>query len=155
MVRLKKKSRKVNNVLFLGASKSHFLPFNERLALQKVGISNIQTIQCFQMCQINHLIFKTSAERNRMRCDSVVELNGEYFQIDKMFVADSKPLCFVSKIILSKLCEANPFGFKVIRVSKELHVFNIANFSSKFISSRTNFGSLLYLIKLPNTSEFE
>jgi hypothetical protein len=153
-IKYRKKCAKYESVLLFGGSKSYFLQNRERAILETAGIGKLKVIQCYDKCFVNYLEFTTCLEKSRLRSDSICESNGEFFLIRKIFVAESKPLCFVSKINVSPVIY-NPFCFKVVRISKEINVLKLSMLKSKFISSKSSLGAIVYLVKLPNTAEFE
>lgn len=79
-------------VIFFGAWKLNFTTIQETLALDKIGVK-CQTIKCFSICVVNSLQFTTVLERSNVRCDWVAQSDGDFFQIQKIFVCKSVPMC--------------------------------------------------------------
>jgi len=137
--------------LLLGCPKLRIASSSERVSLERKGI-NQTSIRCFKACYVNGNFYNsTTAGKSKKQCDFVAEVNGDYFLVSQIFLVNSMPLCFASRISVTSLDNLN-FVFKVNRILKEKVLLKLSSIKSKFIVKRSIEGALENFVKIPNYS---
>jgi len=140
----------VDGILMIGVAKTRFANSAEQVALRREGLSTV-SFRCFKSCYVNGNFYTTQAQRSQKQCDSVAEVNGDFFLIKEIILAKGVPLSLVSKLAVSNFNNSK-FIYKVTRVSKEIVPLKLNTFVSKFIVKKSSCGVIEKIVKLPNNS---